>query len=107
VTFTVLSNEITRLILMTESVDALRASQSRNITASHAKSTLNATVVDEDFLAKVNKNEVSFSKGDLLICDVRVVTQNIGGQLKAEYFIERVLEHRHIEPHPELFVDEA
>jgi hypothetical protein len=69
------------------------------------KSTLNATVVDEDFLAKVNNNEVSFSKGDLLICDVRVVTQNVGGQLKAEYFIERVLEHRHIEPHAELFPD--
>lgn len=71
------------------------------------KSTLNATVVDEEFLERVNKNAVSFSKGDLLICDVRVVTHNVGGQLKAEYFIERVLEHRHIEPTQQLFAEEV
>lgn len=71
------------------------------------KSALNVTVVDEDFLVKVNRNEVSFAKGDILICDVRVVTrQDASGGLKAEYFIERVVEHRSGTPRPATLFDE-
>lgn len=59
------------------------------------KSQLSAIVVDEEFLARVNSDQESFSKGDILICDVRIVTrQDSSGNLKAEYFIERVIEHR-------------
>lgn len=57
-------------------------------------SALNATVIDQSFLDRVNRNEVSFSKGDILICDVKVITRQEPKGLKAEYFIERVIEHR-------------
>jgi hypothetical protein len=68
------------------------------------KSQLNATVVDEEYLKKVNNNEVSFSKGDILICDVKIVTRkDEKGNLKAEYFIERVVDHRHTTAHPSFF----
>lgn len=58
------------------------------------KTTLNVTVVDTAYLERVDRNEVAFSKGDILICDVRVVTREDQRGLKAEFFIERVLEHR-------------
>jgi hypothetical protein len=59
------------------------------------KTQLTVTVTDQEFLDRVNRNEVVFSKGDILICDVRVVTRQEPKGLKAEYFIERVIEHRH------------
>ena len=50
---------------------------------------------DEDFLRRVNDNEIAFSKGDILICDVRIVTrQDDKGNLKAEYFVEHIVDHR-------------
>ncbi len=71
------------------------------------KAALNVTVVDDDFLGRVNRNEVSFSKGDILICDVRVVTRQEPKGLKAEYFIERVVEHRQGSSRPPTFFDDA
>ena len=67
------------------------------------KAALNATVTDAEFLERMNKNEVAFTKGDILICDVRVVTRQQGSVLKAEYFIERVIEHRRPSHQPDLF----
>jgi hypothetical protein len=58
------------------------------------KTTINVTVVDPDFLERVDRNEVAFSKGDILICDVRVETKEDIRGLKAEFYIERVIEHR-------------
>jgi hypothetical protein len=70
------------------------------------KSAINAFVEDTDFLARVDHSDVAFSKGDLLICDVRVVTRQEAKGLKAEYFIERVVEHRAAHNHPDFFRDE-
>lgn len=71
------------------------------------KAAVNAVVTDTEFLDRVNKNQVAFTKGDLLICDVRVITRQIGSGLKAEYFIDRVIEHRKPYRPPELFEDDA
>jgi hypothetical protein len=67
------------------------------------KTALNVTVVDEAFLGRVDRNEVAFSKGDILICDVRVLTRQDQKGLKADYFIERVIEHRRPGQQPSLF----
>ena len=69
------------------------------------KTAVNVTVLDENFLAKVNRNEVFFSKGDILICDVRILTRREPKGLKAEYFIERVVEHRHSAAKPWYGID--
>lgn len=69
------------------------------------KSGINATVEDQDFLARVNHSDIAFSKGDILICDVRVITRQEPKGLKAEYFIERVIEHRPARRHPDFFGD--
>jgi hypothetical protein len=71
------------------------------------KAQINATVSDEEFLAKLNRNEVAFAKDDILICDVRVVTRKETKGLKSEYFIERVVEHRQASAHQMAFYDEG
>ncbi|MBV1706677.1 MAG: hypothetical protein KGQ37_05670 [Hyphomicrobiales bacterium] len=58
------------------------------------RATLNVTVLDESYLQRIDNNEVSFAKSDILICDVRVDVREDSSGLKSEYFIERVLEHR-------------
>lgn len=55
---------------------------------------ISADIDDEDFLQKVDTNQISFSKGDILICDVRVVQKRTDQGLKTEYTVERVVEHR-------------
>lgn len=57
-------------------------------------STIHALVKDEDFLRKVENNLISFSKGDILICNVKTIQYtNISG-LRTEYEVLQVLEHR-------------
>ena len=53
-----------------------------------------AAIEDEDFQKKVDNSEVSFSKGDYLICEVREKQMMISGALKKERSIVRVLEHK-------------
>jgi hypothetical protein len=55
---------------------------------------ISATIVDADFLQGVDSNQISFSKNDILLCDVRVVQKQTEQGLKTEYTVERVVEHR-------------
>lgn len=55
---------------------------------------ISATISDEDFLDRVERNQVSFSKGDILICDVRVTQKRTLEGLRTDYMVERVVEHR-------------
>ena len=56
--------------------------------------TIHATITDNDFLSKVDRNQVAFAKGDVLVCEVRVLQwQTISGA-KTEYEVIRVIEHR-------------
>lgn len=55
---------------------------------------ISATINDEDFIRRVDRNQVSFSKGDILVCDVHVTQKEIKGTLKTEYVVERVVEHK-------------
>jgi hypothetical protein len=54
---------------------------------------ISATIADQDFLAKVDRNEVSFAKGDVLVCMVRVKQTQTESGLKTEYVVETVIEH--------------
>lgn len=54
-----------------------------------------ATVEDYNFLKKVNNSEISFSKGDILEAKVRKhVWVDTDGNLKAEYNILEIINHR-------------
>jgi hypothetical protein len=58
------------------------------------QNTINATMDDVDFLARIDSKDVSFAKDDMLVCRVRVeqIRTKAGG-LRSEYTIIRVLEH--------------
>lgn len=54
--------------------------------------TISASVEDEDFLRQIDQN-AQFSKGDILLCDVRITQKNTRTGLKTEYVVERVVQH--------------
>ncbi|MER0237020.1 hypothetical protein [Fulvimarina sp. MAC8] len=56
-------------------------------------SQISALIEDEDFIARVDNSSVSFSKGDVLICDVRIIQSQSDAGLKTEYIIKKVIEH--------------
>ena len=85
------------------SIVSLSFKQGNKWRLNDGRTTLNVTVVDDEFLRRVDHSEVAFSKGDILICDVRVETRERPGGLHAEFFIERVIEHRKPAQQPSLF----
>lgn len=56
--------------------------------------TIHATISDQAFLARVDQNLVSFAKGDVLICMVRVRQWHSQTGARTEYEVTEVLEHR-------------
>jgi len=62
---------------------------------SDGQNTLNVTIADEAFLARVNNHQVGFLKDDTILCEVST-KQTIGGSgLTTEHTIVKVHEHRH------------
>lgn len=57
-------------------------------------STIAVSIKDEDFLKKVNDNLISFAKGDILLCHVKTCQFRIKGELKTDYEVLKVKEHR-------------
>ncbi|WP_408736870.1 hypothetical protein, partial [Acetobacter pomorum] len=53
-----------------------------------------ASIEDQEFLEAVDKNEISFAKGDILLCRVLVQQWQTDQGLKSETKILKVLEHR-------------
>jgi hypothetical protein len=58
------------------------------------QSIISATIRDEKFLNKVEENLVSFAKGDILICIVRTSQWRTSIELKTEYEVLEVKEHK-------------
>jgi hypothetical protein len=54
---------------------------------------INVLIKDGEFLNKINNNMISFSKGDVLICDVKVSQKQTKTGLATEYVVEHVVEH--------------
>ncbi|MDE0518545.1 MAG: hypothetical protein OXH36_03185 [Bdellovibrionales bacterium] len=57
-------------------------------------SVITALIEDKEFINKVEGSLLSFSKGDILKCQVREEQKEVGGKLNSSYFIEKVLEHK-------------
>lgn len=67
---------------------------------SDGQSRFKASILDEQFLARVNAGE-AFSKGDILIAEVRTTQMLRGGKLVTEHSIVQVKQHQKV---PEQFV---
>lgn len=55
---------------------------------------ISASIADEEFLKQVDNNQISFAKGDILVCDVSVTQKRTRDGLRTEYVVNRVIEHR-------------
>ncbi|HVU04798.1 MAG TPA: hypothetical protein VHE30_23760 [Polyangiaceae bacterium] len=62
---------------------------------SDGQNTINVTIADEAFLAKVNARDITFAKDDTIVCKIRQ-EQTIGadGALKIESTVLQVLDHQ-------------
>ncbi|MBB5411876.1 hypothetical protein HDG34_005842 [Paraburkholderia sp. HC6.4b] len=56
--------------------------------------TIHATIADMGFLSRVDQNLISFTKGDILVCNVRVQQWQATAGARTEYTVVEVLEHR-------------
>lgn len=57
------------------------------------QNTINVTMADDDFLNKVNANEVVFAKGDILVCRVLMEQWRTTDGLRTEYTVLEVVRH--------------
>ncbi len=53
-----------------------------------------ASIEDQEFLDEVDRNEISFAKGDILVCKVLVQQWQTDGGLRSETKILKVMQHR-------------
>lgn len=56
--------------------------------------TINAVIKDEDFLNKINDNKISFTKGDILLCKIKVSKWKTNIGLKSNYEVLKIIEHK-------------
>lgn len=67
--------------------------------------TISVLIKDSDFLSKVDRNLISFTKGDVLICEVKVTQWQTMQGLKTEYEVLKVKEHKSVLRQIDLFGD--
>lgn len=58
------------------------------------RNTFSVAMKDETFQRRVDANEVSFSKGDVLVCDLRTTSWQVREGVKTEYEVVTVVSHR-------------
>lgn len=56
-------------------------------------SSVSATIEDEDFLRRVNHNQIRFAKGDVLICEVEFTQKQTAKGLVTENIVKHVKRH--------------
>lgn len=69
-------------------------------------STISVSVKDKEFLNKVEKNHISFTKGDILICSVKTIQWRTATGLKIEYELLKVKDHQKASRQLDLFDNE-
>ena len=61
---------------------------------SDGDNTFSVTISDEEFLEQIDAGTASFSKHDILICELRTIQWRSNAGLSTEYEVVRVVEHR-------------
>ena len=56
-------------------------------------SDITVSINDDDFIRRVQNRTVSFTSGDMLICDVRRTQTVVGDRLRTDHVVERVIDH--------------
>jgi hypothetical protein len=66
---------------------------------------ISAIIADEDFLSRVDKSQIRFAKGDVLICEVIVEQIQTSAGLRTNYTVTKVIEHRPALRQLDIFTD--
>ena len=74
-------------------IDSLSFKDGRKWRLSDGSEAISATMNDQDFVNRVSKSAIAFSKSDVLMCDVRTQQFYRDGNLKTEHSVERVIRH--------------
>ncbi len=75
------------------SIVSLRFSEGNRWRLNDGNFSLTAIIADDEFLEKIERNEISFSKGDLLRCRTRTQQYRATSGLSTIYTVEKVVEH--------------
>jgi hypothetical protein len=86
-----LLNEINRKAF---SVVRLAFKEEYKWTLSDGQATYSVSIKDGAFQKKVDNNEVSFAKGDILLCDLRTIQWQVEDGVRTEYEIVKVISHK-------------
>jgi len=78
---------------MAYSIVSLAFKEDNKWRLSDGNSTINAKISDLDFVSRVNASEIAFSKGDVLVCEVKITQWQTETGAKTDYEVIRVLEH--------------
>ncbi|MBX9619792.1 MAG: hypothetical protein K2X10_11645 [Hyphomicrobiales bacterium] len=62
----------------------------------------NVTMLDQNFMDRVDRSEIAFAKDDVLVCEVREVSSRTATGFKSQYEILKVIEHRPKSHQPKL-----
>lgn len=76
-----------------------------------AAAPITAAIPDIDYRTSINvlathRLQISFTKGDVLVCQVRVTQTQTGGGLKTEYAVIKVEEHIRSPQQMDLLIEE-
>ena len=67
---------------------------------------VSATIEDEEFLGRVNRNQIRFAKGDVLVCEVEFTQRQTGKGLVTENIVKKVKRHIPAPRQIDLFIEE-
>ena len=79
---------------MSFSIVSLAFKEDNKWRLSDGNATFSVSILDENFIKKVNNDLVSFSKGDILVCKIRIRQWQTEKGAKTEYDVIQVIEHR-------------
>ena len=89
------------------SIESLTFKEKNKWRLNDGGNTVSVTIADLDFLQKVKNNQVSFSKSDILICEIEDIWTMQGGKLSSEHNVVKVLEYRPVMQQTLLQIEEA
>lgn len=76
------------------SIHSLSFKEDNKWRLSDGSNTFFVTIKDEEFLRRVNENLISFSKGDILKLNLKIITWETRDGIKTEYEALKVLDHK-------------
>lgn len=87
------SDKTTRVYTQTFSIISLTFNKNNKWKLADGRGNINATIKDEEFLQRIENDEVQFAKGDKLVCEVELIEDLSEEKIASTYSILKVKDH--------------